>query len=134
MLKTTSEQTVLLDIVESWAEAVRRKDIDGVVAHHAPDMLMFDVVPPLQARGLEAYRRSWIDLFFPWYGQNGRFDLSEVNVVAGEGAGFATGLIHCAGTENDKRVEFTLRLTVGFEKRNGVWTVVHEHHSEPLKP
>lgn len=35
-------------------------------------------------------------------------------------------------TEDGKRVAFTLRLTVGLEKRDGEWTIVHEHHSQPL--
>ena len=25
-----------------------------------------------------------------------------------------------------------LRLTVGLEKKDGAWSIVHEHHSEPL--
>ena len=27
---------------------------------------------------------------------------------------------------------FTLRLTIGLEKCDGEWVVVHEHHSQPL--
>jgi ketosteroid isomerase-like protein len=132
MNTSASDPTVLREILESWAESVRRKNIDGILAHHAEDVLLFDVVPPLQARGLEAYGTSWVDQFFPWYGNDGRYDLSEINVVAGDRAAFATALVHCAGTHDGRRAEFTLRLTVGFEKRNGTWRIVHEHHSEPL--
>ena len=132
MSKIGSEVTALKGILKSWASSVRRKEIDGVLANHAKDILMFDVVPPLQLKGIEAYKASWVDLFFPWYGEDGKFELSELNFSAGDSVAFATGLIQCAGYENNRRVEYTIRLTVCFEKRNGQWTVVHEHHSEPV--
>lgn len=93
---------------------------------------MFDVVPPLQLEGINAYRDSWVDLFFPWYGEKGRFEVSHLKFTADDGVAFATGLIDCAGVERGKRVTYTIRLTVGFEKRDGRWTIVHEHHSEPV--
>jgi uncharacterized protein (TIGR02246 family) len=131
-MNTSASEMVLRAILESWADAVRRKDVDGVLEHHAHDVLLFDVVPPRQARGLEAYRTSWVDRFFPWYGQDGRSDLTDVSVTAGDRVAFATAFIHCAGTERGKQAGFTLRLTVGFERRDGAWTIVHEHYSEPL--
>ena len=69
-----------------------------------------------------------------WAGDDGEFVLSDVDVRAGADVAFATGLIHCAGTEDGRTVSYTVRLTVGLEKRAGVWTVVHEHHSEPVSP
>jgi hypothetical protein len=41
-------------------------------------------------------------------------------------------LLECAGTEEGKQVAFTLRLTIGLEKHDGEWVIVHEHHSQPL--
>jgi ketosteroid isomerase-like protein len=38
-------------IIEAWADAVRRHDISGILAHHDSDIVMFDVPPPLQSRG-----------------------------------------------------------------------------------
>jgi ketosteroid isomerase-like protein len=133
MTVTATDQTILRHLLESWADAVRRKDIDGVLAHRADDILLFDVVPPLQSRGIGEYRTSWVDQFFPWCGSDGRFELSDVEISAGDRVAFATGLIRCAGTENSTRVEYTVRLTVGFEKRDDRWIAVHEHHSEPLR-
>jgi uncharacterized protein (TIGR02246 family) len=127
----TEEQT-LAGIVEAWAAAVRAHDTDGVLRHHASDLLMFDVVGPTQINGLDAYKASWVEQFFPWHGETGRFDLAGLKVHADTDVAFATALIHCAGTENGKRVAFTVRLTMGFVRRAGDWLIVHEHHSEPL--
>jgi ketosteroid isomerase-like protein len=132
MSKAGSEASALRAILTSWAQSVRKQDLDGVLANHASNILMFDVVPPLQLRGIKAYAASWVDLFFPWFGKDGRFDLGELRITAGDRVGFATGLIHCAGIEHGKRVKYTIRLTVCFKKQEGRWMVAHEHHSEPV--
>jgi ketosteroid isomerase-like protein len=119
-------------MLEQWADSVRRHDIAGVLRHHDPDLLFFDVVGPTSLSGLEPYRQTWEQQFFPWHGGTGRFELQGLNVWAGDRIAFATALLDCAGTENGQPVAFTLRLTIGLEKKGGAWTIVHEHHSEPL--
>jgi ketosteroid isomerase-like protein len=119
-------------ILENWAAGVRARDISAVVSRHSADLLMFDVVGPVRVRGLEEYRESWLDQFFPWHGGTGRFELVDLQVSAGADVAFATALLECEGTEDGRKAAFTLRLTVGFEKRDGEWTVVHEHHSQPI--
>jgi ketosteroid isomerase-like protein len=123
-------RTDLQRMLDDWAAAVRAHDISGVVQHHSDDILMFDVVGDRQLQGIEAYRKSWIEDFFPWHGTTGRFDLSDTRISAGQTVGFASSLLDCAGTEYGKPVAFDLRLTVGFERRAGGWTIIHEHHSQ----
>ena len=43
-------------LIERWATSVRAHDIDGGLAQHAPDILMFDVVPTELAARLNARR------------------------------------------------------------------------------
>jgi len=103
-----------------------------VLSRHSQDVLVFDVIGPVRLQGLNEYRKTWLEQFFPWHGGTGRFELVDLKVSAGTDVAFATALLECAGTEDEKTVAFTLRLTVGLEKRDGQWTVVHEHHSQPL--
>jgi len=42
----TKNEAAIRDLVENWARAVRSKNIDGILANHLPDVLMFDVPPP----------------------------------------------------------------------------------------
>jgi uncharacterized protein (TIGR02246 family) len=119
-------------LIESWAAAVRDEDLERILAHHSEDMLMFDVPPPTRSQGIAAYRKTW-DTFFRWSSRPHAFDLSELNVTAGESVAFATALIHCKGVSADGTVEEldNVRLTIGLRKRDGRWTVLHEHHSIP---
>jgi hypothetical protein len=45
-----TEETQIKSLLEAWADAVRRHDVPAILAHHEPDMVMFDLPPPLQCR------------------------------------------------------------------------------------
>jgi ketosteroid isomerase-like protein len=52
------------------------------MANHSAEILMFDVPPPAQSKGIEAYKKTW-DVFFAWFQDSGVFDISELNITAG---------------------------------------------------
>jgi uncharacterized protein (TIGR02246 family) len=129
--KNATDPAAIRNLVKKWAGAVRRKDLKGILANHSPDMLMFDVPPPLQSKGIRAYKKTW-DLFFSWAQDSGVFDINEMNITAGHDVAFVTALMRCAGTEaNGKRRALEFRLTIGLRKIGGRWIVMHEHHSIP---
>ncbi|HMJ12934.1 MAG TPA: nuclear transport factor 2 family protein [Polyangiaceae bacterium] len=126
----STEERQIRQLLEGWADAVRRHDLAGVVAHHAEDVVFFDVPPPTQVRGLSAYRQSWPP-FFEYIGEAGQFDLAELKVVAGADVAFAHANLLVRGDAEASSAR--VRLTVGLRKINGQWTVVHEHHSAPYE-
>jgi len=127
----TTDEFAIRDLVEKWASAVRSKNLRGILANHAPDILMFDVPPPIQSKGIEAYGKTW-ELFFSWYQDSGVFDIDELNITAGNDVAFVTALMRCAGTEaNGDQTELEFRLTMGLRKVDGRWIIEHEHHSIP---
>jgi uncharacterized protein (TIGR02246 family) len=129
MSPTDEEQVRAL--IERWAQAIGALDLEGVVANHAADIAMFDVPPPLEWTGIDAYRASFAG-FLPWIGDTGRFDLQDLIVVAGSDVAYAHCLVSCAGTNSDgTRSEFGVRLTIGLHKLANRWLISHEHHSVP---
>lgn len=116
-------------LVESWALAVRHRDLDAVLAHHADDMIMYDVPKPFQSIGIQAYRNTW-DLFFA-NTQPGVFDIRELTVFADRHVAFCVANMTCANRVNGDYEALDFRLTIGLKKLNGQWTIVHEHHSIP---
>ena len=94
---------------------------------------MFDVVGDRQLQGLDAYRKSWLEDFSPGTDrpENSSSTISGFRPAT---VAFATALLDCAGNEYGKPAAFDLRLTVGFEKRQGQWTFVHEHPSQAYPP
>jgi uncharacterized protein (TIGR02246 family) len=120
-------------LIERWVAAVQAGDLDGVLADHADDIVMFDVPPPNELRGIDAYRETWPP-FFEWLRSGAAFELLALDVTAGEEVAFATALLEC-GSEEDlrNRPEDRLRLTIGLRKDGGRWVVSHEHHSFPAR-
>jgi uncharacterized protein (TIGR02246 family) len=127
------DEAQIRSLIERWAQAVHAGDMDGVLADHADDIVMFDVPPPYQGvRGIDAYRRMWPP-FFHWQARGASFDIEELVVGAGDTVAYAYALLRCGMPEElEKNPANRLRLTIGLRKEDGRWVVAHEHHSFPL--
>jgi len=128
-----AEEIRIRTLLEAWADAVRRHDIRAILAHHEPDMVMFDVPPPLQCKGIEAYEKTW-GLFFRYHKPGAAFDIQELAVTAGENVAFAVAIMRCGPDSSSNPADkdgFPFRLTVGLRKVGGHWRIAHEHHSVP---
>jgi uncharacterized protein (TIGR02246 family) len=127
----TNDEAEVRRLVENWASAVRKKDFAGILRNHSPSILMFDVPPPLQSNGIDAYKRTW-DVFFSWSHDPVVFDIIEMSVTASGEVAFVAAVMRCSGTEtNGEDIELEFRLTVGLRKIDDQWMVMHEHHSIP---
>ena len=132
MTANKSEDVTVRRLIEQWGRAVRARNIEAVLADHVEDMVMFDVPPPVELRGIDAYRDSWPG-FFRWLeDESGSFEMVRLDVTAGETVAFATALLRC-GTKASLTQDDTprLRLTLGLRKIDGAWKIAHEHHSFP---
>lgn len=122
-----SDESDVRTLIEDWAKAIGNRNRAGILAHHAEDVLMFDL--PGTFKGLKAYDKTW-DFFFANPSGPISFVPSDIAVIANSEIGFASRLIHCEGTSAGP---VDLRLTTGLRKIGGQWTIVHEHHSVPTK-
>jgi ketosteroid isomerase-like protein len=91
---------------------------------------MYDVPKPFQSVGLDAYRKTW-DTFFA-YTKPGVFDIQKLTVFADNHIAFCFATMKCADKSNSvDYIELDFRLTIGLQKTNDQWMIVHEHHSIP---
>jgi ketosteroid isomerase-like protein len=129
----TEDEAQIRTTIERWVAAIQACDVDGVVAAHTDDIVMFDVPPPYHGvRGIGTYRESWPD-FFEFIGSGAIFELLELDVTAGDSVAFAYALLRCGKPEEfavnpDNR----LRITMGLRKIGDRWLIAHEHHSFPM--
>jgi uncharacterized protein (TIGR02246 family) len=126
----TANEDQIRELVHRWAEAVHAGDLEGVVADHSDDIVMFDVPPPEEGvRGLAAYRETWPP-FFEWQRTGASFEIVRLDVTAGEDVACAWALLRCGTREElEQDPDRRLRLTIGLRKQAGRWIVTHEHHS-----
>src|SRR5947209_15928874 len=57
-------------LYQAWAKAFEARDIDGIMAIYAPgdEVIAYDVVPPLQYKGKDAYRKDYVEFLSQYEG------------------------------------------------------------------
>jgi ketosteroid isomerase-like protein len=127
-----SAESEVRTILERWTEAVQAKDIDRLMSLYSPDIVYFDVVPPLQYAGSAAVRANflrWFDGFESSIGQ----EIGDSQILVSGDVAVAYMLIRASGTLKDGReVGYWVRATVGCKRSNQTWLITHEHISLPF--
>jgi ketosteroid isomerase-like protein len=121
MASTQSEVRALLD---SRVEACRAKDIDRLMSLYSPNIVYFDVVPPLHFIGSDAVRDNFVRWFNEYEGPIG-LETHDLNLAI-------SGDVAFAHMEQQNRRQFWLRSTVCCQRSNNKWLITHEHISLPV--
>jgi ketosteroid isomerase-like protein len=133
ILETTPEDTVEHAIrrrIEDYARAVSAKDIDAAMTFFAPDMVSFDLEPPLRYAGAERKRQRWLESFTAF--RSIHYDVTELSIYANGDLAHVHALNHFRGTlPNGATTDTWVRWTACFRRIHGVWRVVHDHVSVP---
>ncbi|MBW4531324.1 MAG: nuclear transport factor 2 family protein [Aphanothece saxicola GSE-SYN-MK-01-06B] len=127
-----ADEAAIRDVLEQWASATRDGREDEVLANHLDELVMFDVLAPLQYTSAAQYRASW-DGWQPDVHGSLQFALQDLSVQAGVDVGYAFGLLQCGGTLPDGTTfGETVRITFCLIKAGGAWKVAHQHVSRPV--
>ena len=118
--------------IDKLVEAIRAMSLEGVMSIYAPNIVSFDIVPPLQHVGAEAKRKNWIDAF-AMYQHPLDYEIRDLTITVGDDVAFAYSLNRISGTlKNGNRTDFWLRSTTCFRRIDGNWLIVHDQVSVPL--
>jgi uncharacterized protein (TIGR02246 family) len=127
-----TEEAAIRALIEDRARAIRAGDVAGALSAHAPDVVSFDVIDPLQYIGRDAIARrleAWLSSFAGPVG----FETAELAVAAGGDVAFCHGLNHVyAATADGGTLDMWWRSTVCCRKVRGRWRITHEHSSVPF--
>ena len=128
----TSTQSAIRALLDGRSEAIWTKDLDRLISFYSPDVVYFDIVPPLQYVGSAALRdrfSHWFDGFEGPIGQG----IHELTIVASGDVAVASMLIRASGTrKNGHEVGFWVRATSSFQRSANGWLITHEHISLPV--
>ena len=118
--------------IDALVEAIRNTDLEGVKPIYAPDIVSFDVIPPLQHRGAEAQWKNWADVFAAYQPPLG-YEVRDLTITVGGDVAFAHSLNRISGTlRNGRRSDYWVRWTPCFRKLDGEWRIVHHQASVPM--
>ena len=117
--------------VENYAKAVRAKNIEGVMSLYAPDIVSFDVDPPLRYAGADNKRRAW-QAFFAAHPGPVAYEVRDLAVTTQGDLAFVHSVNRVSGTLASGHIsDLWVRWTACFRRIDGVWLVVHDHVSVP---
>lgn len=127
-----SQESAIRQLIDDWATAIHSGDIERIMACYAPDVVAFDLPPPLQFVGAEAYRKDW-ESYLPAMNPSMKFEMRDLRIAAGADLAFAHYLSHFSGSEADgKPVDVWMRVTDCYRKVGARWLIAHEHMSVPI--
>jgi ketosteroid isomerase-like protein len=128
------DTTEIRRVVLERAAAVAAKDAKAMVAHNAPDMIEYNLAPPLRqpsAGDDVAPVEKWLATFEGPMSM----EVHDLEVTADGSVAFCTSLNRLTATPLGQPESFSLwfRVTLGLRKIDGSWLVVHEHESVPFE-
>jgi ketosteroid isomerase-like protein len=128
----SGDEAAIRALIGERVAALKAKDGARALAVLAPDVVAFELAPPLVAENATdaAAAQAWLDGFEGPV----ETEVRELVVhVAGDVA-FSHSLNRLRATRNDgRKVDFWMRSTLGFAKREGAWKIVHGHTSVPFR-
>lgn len=131
--KPAEDEAGVQQWIADFTHAFDARDTNAVMELYTPDVVAYDVVPPLQYVGRDDYGKDFARFFA---GFKGPLDLQYADVhtqVSGDLA-FIEGLERVQGTmTSGEKVDFWVRFTTGLRKVNGRWLDFHDHVSVPVE-
>ncbi len=128
----SADETAIRQRIDTLVDAIRAMDLDSVMSLYAPDIVSFDVEPPLQHVGAEAKRKNWTNVF-SMYARPLDYEVRDLAIVVGDDVAFGHGFIRMSGTlKTGNKTERWLRSTTCFRKIAGNWLIAHDQVSVPL--
>lgn len=128
----TREVAQIRESMDALGQALRARDINALMAHYAPEIVTFDVRPPLQIQGVDAYRKNFEAWFASVQGPID-YEIRDLRITMSDDVAFCHYVAQVKSTRTTgEKADYSVRVTSGLQKMNGQWMVTHEHVSVPF--
>jgi ketosteroid isomerase-like protein len=128
---TADGERQIRELLETRTRAFGRRDAATAAAGYADDLVLYDAVGPLVRRGEDPAGRleDWIGSYRTGIGH----EIRDLEITTGADLAFCHFLVRISGTMRDgTEVGMWVRATSCLRRRDGAWTIVHEHASVPF--
>jgi uncharacterized protein (TIGR02246 family) len=131
---SSPDQADIKKLIEEQVKAICAKDVERIMKNYAPDVTAFDVKPPTQIRGVEAWRRTWAECL-PYFPQTFGIEMRDVEIDVSGDLAYSHWIQRFTGPEKHHPAQqMWLRITGCYKRSGGAWRIVHEHVSVPFDP
>jgi uncharacterized protein (TIGR02246 family) len=124
----------ITQVLQAYSDAVEARDVETFLALYDDGMHLFDMWDHYEVNGKDA----WREMVAGWFGAHpgealeARFE--DVSAVSGQDVAFAHMVMTFAivAPGGELSYEQAHRMTLGIQRKDGAWKIVHEHTSMPI--
>ncbi|ONI81002.1 DUF4440 domain-containing protein [Actinosynnema sp. ALI-1.44] len=129
---TSQDETRIRQLSARLREAMVAGDADAVVGQYAPEMVKYDLAPPL--RNVAPLDAGALKTWFAGFDGAVDYEIKDLDVVAGADVAYTHSLHRLSATPvgSPQRFDLWFRVTTCLRKVDGDWRVTHEHSSTPF--
>ncbi len=115
--------------IDARANAIRNKNVQGVLANFTRDSVGYFLETPLQQSPLQEDLAGW---FATWSGPIG-YEIGNLTITAGDDVAYCHSMNRWTGPRTDGGdTDLWFRETLCLRKSNGQWRITHIHESVPM--
>lgn len=127
------EEAEIRTTLDGWANALRSKDVDGVISHYVTDVVQFLLAPPLQYAGTDSLNKKGLEEWFSSFEGAIDYEIRDLKITTSDDVAYCHSINHMGGTKKGgEKTDIWLRQTTCLCKINGKWKITHEHESVPF--
>src|SRR4051812_17597213 len=92
----TNDESDIRRRMNQWPKAIGAMDLERVMSMYAPNIVSFDLEPPLQYEGTEAKRKAWARVF-AMYQSGLTYEVRDLAITVGNDVAFSHSLNRLSG-------------------------------------
>ncbi|MFJ4653753.1 YybH family protein [Nocardia sp. NPDC088792] len=127
-----ADEAQLRHHIDKVMEALHAKDLKALEHLYTPDVVSFDIEPPLQHVGISAKLENWTNVFT--FFDTLTYEIRDLTFTIGTDVAFAHAFARLTGTLADGTPTpgMWVRVTYGLKKIDNTWLIAHDQVSVPL--
>ena len=131
MTNNAVSEVELRERIDVLLDAVRTGNLAALKTVFAPDIVSFDIQPPLRHLGADKKMANWEEVFQAFQVPL-EYDVRDLTVLVDGDLAVVYSLNHMNATMTaGGRIDYWLRWTSAWRKLDGEWMVVHDQVSVP---
>src|SRR6266566_6055639 len=92
-----NDEAAIQRLLDDGIRSLHDKNIEGIMSLYAQEVVSFDIVPPLQYMGADAFRKVWEETFLVYQGPID-YEIHDLNITVGDDIAFTHSLNRISGT------------------------------------
>jgi ketosteroid isomerase-like protein len=130
----SKDHNPVTEAMDAYAAAVYAKDLEAFITLYADGVHVFDSWGQWQYDGIDAWREMAAGWFRSLGAERVEVGFNGVSSCVGDNVAFGSAAVTFSGISADgtRLRSMTNRITMGLEKKAGVWKIAHEHSSLPI--